>query len=73
MVTMAGAGMNGGSNETFDFIEIGLAASMIDQADSYPVGGVDYWGCSPASARAQFSCTTRKKCQYSESISAPCI
>lgn len=72
MVTMAGAGMNGGSNETFDFIEIGLAASMIDQADSYPVGGVDYWGCSPASAPcAVVFGTTRKKCQYSESISAP--
>ncbi|HPN33869.1 MAG TPA: carboxypeptidase regulatory-like domain-containing protein [bacterium] len=72
MLTMAGAGMNGSSIESFDFIEIGLAASMINQPDSYPVGGADYWGCSPASAPcAVVFGTTRKKCQLTEAIRSP--
>ncbi len=72
LMTMSGAGVRGVSNSDFDFVEIGLASSLIEEAGAYPVGGVDYWGCSGFDVKcAVVFGTTSHLCRYEQTIDAP--
>ncbi len=74
LMTMLGTGVRGASNSDFDFVEIGLTSSLIEEAGNYPVGGIEYWGCSAFDVKcAVLFGTTLRLCRYEQTIDAPMV